>query len=103
MHLDQLIFWVYIYFMLTWSEVKRRVNIAKHGFDFVGADEIFAGYTITREDRDSRSELRLQTLGLWNGVVVFVVHAPRDDADRIISIRKAERHEARIYWENVPH
>lgn len=89
--------------MLTYDEAKRKANIAKHGFDFVGAEAIFAGLTITREDRSQdHSELRLQTLGLWNGVVVFVVHTPRGDDDHIISIRKAENHEASIYWQNFP-
>jgi uncharacterized DUF497 family protein len=89
--------------MILYNEAKREANIAKHGFDFVGAEAIFAGFTITREDKSQDyGELRLQTLGLWNGVVVFVVHTPRDDADHLISIRKAEKHEARIYWQSIP-
>ena len=59
--------------------------------------------TATRNDgRDAYGELRLQTLGLWHGVVVFVVHTPRGDADHVISIRKAEKHEELIYWKNYP-
>ena len=89
--------------MVTYDEVKREANIIKHGFDFVGAEAIFAGFTITREDQSQDySELRLQTLGLWNGVVVFLVHTPRDDNDHVISIRKADKHETRIYWQNFP-
>lgn len=89
--------------MVTYDEVKREANITKHGFDFVGAEAIFAGFTITREDQSQDySELRLQTLGLWNGVVVFLVHTPRDDNDHVISIRKADKHETRIYWQNFP-
>ena len=89
--------------MVTYDESKRQSNLAKHGFDFVGAEVIFAGFTITREDKSQDyGELRLQTLGLWNDSVVFVVHTPRGDADHVISIRKAETHEARIYWQNFP-
>ena len=89
--------------MVTYDEVKREANITKHGFDFVGAEAIFAGFTITREDQSQDySELRLQTLGLWNGVVVFLVHTPRDDNDHVISIRKADKYETRIYWQNFP-
>ncbi|MBS0457430.1 MAG: BrnT family toxin [Proteobacteria bacterium] len=89
--------------MVTYDETKRAANLLKHGFDFVGADAIFAGFTISREDTsEAYGELRLQTLGLWNGVVVFVVHTPRGDADHVISIRKAEKHEERIYWKNYP-
>jgi uncharacterized protein len=87
--------------MVTYDEAKRLDNIDKHGFDFVGAETIFAGFTITREDQRQRyGEQRFQTLGLWNDVVVFVVHTPRSTGDHIISIRKAESHEARIYWQN---
>ena len=64
---------------------------------------IFTGFTISREDTTGNyGEVRLQTLGLWSGVVVFVVHTPRGDIDHVISIRKAEKHEARIYWQNFP-
>jgi len=89
--------------MITYDEIKRQANIKKHGFDFVGSDVIFAGFTITREDaRDAYGELRLQTLGLWGGVVVFVVHTVRGESDHVISIRKAEKHEERSYWKNYP-
>jgi uncharacterized protein len=89
--------------MVTYDESKREANIEKHGFDFVGSDAVFAGFTITREDqRDAYGECRMQTLGLWNGVVVFVVHTPRGEDDQVISIRKADRHEERIYWAHYP-
>ena len=88
---------------MTYDEVKRHANIEKHGFDFVGCEAVFAGFTITREDaRDAYGELRLQTLGMWQGVVVFVVHTARGEADHVISIRKAQKHEERIYWKNYP-
>lgn len=83
--------------------MQRQANIVKHGLDFVGCEAVFEGFTITREDaRDAYGELRLQTLGLWHGMVVFVVHTVRGDCDHIISIRKAEKHEQRIYWNNYP-
>jgi hypothetical protein len=89
--------------MVTYDEVKREANIKNHGFDFVGSEAVFTGFTITRKDeRDTYGELRLQTLGLWHGIVVFVVHTPRGDVDHVISIRKAEKHEERIYWKNYP-
>jgi uncharacterized DUF497 family protein len=89
--------------MISYDETKREANIRDHGFDFVGSGVVFAGFTITREDgRDAYGELRLQTLGLCSGIVVFVVHTPRGDADHVISIRKAEKHEERIYWKNTP-
>jgi hypothetical protein len=96
-------FCIYNLPMVTYDEVKRQANIKNHGLDFLGSEAVFEGFTITREDaRDAYGELRLQTLGLWNGIVVFVVHTARGNADHVISIRKAEKHEERIYWKNFP-
>ena len=87
--------------MVIFHEDKRQLNIKNHGIDFVGCEAVFAGLTITREDnRNIYSEIRLQTLGLFNGVVVFIVHTPRDNNDHIISIRKAEKHEEKLYWKH---
>jgi uncharacterized DUF497 family protein len=90
--------------MITYDESKRLLNLKNHYLDFVGCEGVFWGFTLTREDgRDAYGELRLQTLGLWNGVVVFVVHTPRGEDDHIISIRKADKHEERSYWRYAPH
>lgn len=79
--------------MITYDETKRLANLQNHQIDFVGCEAIFDGFTLTREDRRTAyGELRFQTLGVWNGVVVFIVHTPRGDDDHIISIRKAEKH-----------
>jgi len=84
--------------MITYDESKRLENINKHHIDFVGCEVVFDSFTLTREDRrETYGEVRFQTLGVWNGVVVFIVHTPRGDDDHIISIRKADKHEQRIY------
>lgn len=85
--------------MVTWDDDKRESNLLKHGFDFAGCEVALRGFTVTREDRRaSYGERRFQTLALWRGVVVFIVHTPRQGDDHIISIRKADRNEQRIYW-----
>lgn len=85
--------------MFTYDKAKRLRNLEVHGFDFIGVGVVFDGNTVTREDRRAAyGELRLQTLGLWRDVVVFVVHTLRGDDDHIISIRRADRHEQRTYW-----
>lgn len=88
--------------MIIYDEHKRLANLEKHHIDFVGCEIIFEGETLTREDtRFDYGEVRFQTLGLWNGVVVFVVHTPRGNNDHIISIRKAQKHEERSYWQFI--
>ncbi len=53
---------------------------------FLRSEAVFEGFTITREDaRDAYGELRLQTVGLLDGTVVFVVHTARGNADHVIS------------------
>lgn len=89
--------------MISYDETKRLANLEKHGFDFIGCEEMFSGFMLTSEDTTQLyDEVRLRSLGLWNGVVVFVVHTPREDSDHVISIRKAERHEERNYWKAYP-
>ena len=57
-------------------------------------------FTVTREDiREDYGEKRLVTFGILNGEIVVLVHTERDDDMHIISLRKAEKHEARYYFE----
>lgn len=85
--------------MATWDETKRRRNIKDHGLDFVDCDAIWHNFTITREDiRDAYGEKRLVTFGLLEGDAVVMVHTERRVGPHIISLRKAEKHEARYYF-----
>lgn len=88
--------------MITWDESKRKLNLQKHGIDFCDADAVFDGPTITVEDkRLSYGEQRLVTLGILNGIVVSMTYTERKDQLRIISIRKALKHEARYYLSQI--
>lgn len=40
-------------------------------------------------------------IGLLDSLVVLVVHVESDEEIRIISMRKAEHHEADLYFHNV--
>ena len=86
--------------MPTWDESKRRRNIKLHGLDFEGADAIWDNFTVTREDiREDYGEKRLVTFGLLKGEAVVLVHTDRNDDMHIISLRRAEKYEARYYFE----
>jgi hypothetical protein len=83
-----------------WDEAKRLSNIQKHGIDFLGIDKVFAGQTITiLDDRTDYGEPRFVTLGLLQGRVVVIAHTETDDVIRIISVRKATKHEESSYFE----
>ena len=60
--------------MNTWDEVKRRRNLKDHSIDFADLDEFFGGDLLTREDtREAYGEPRYQSIGVFNGVALFVV------------------------------
>ena len=68
--------------------------------DLAGADAIWGNFTVTREDiRAHYGEKRMLTFGILNGEVVVLVHTDRDDDMDVISLRKAEKYEARYYFE----
>jgi uncharacterized DUF497 family protein len=85
-----------------WDEAKNRSNFAKHGLDFEDAEQVFSGPCVTFEDdRFDYGEERLITLGLLADRLVVIAHAPRGDSTRIISMRKANRREKKIYQERL--
>lgn len=88
--------------MFTWDETKRKANLAKHRIDFRDAASIFDGPLVTVDDtREDYGELRFVALGLLQGIVVSLVYAERGDQVRIISIRKALKHETRFFLSQI--
>jgi hypothetical protein len=87
--------------MITWDEPKRRTNPQKHKIDLADLEPVFDYPMVTVEDsRETYGELRLQSLGMWMGRVVFLVWTPRgDDTAHLISCRYAERQEADDYFQ----
>ncbi len=83
--------------MNIWDKNKQSRNLEEHGIDFADLEGFFDGDLLTREDaRDSYAEPRYQSIGVFNGVALFVVWTPRGqegDTPHIISARKAENHE----------
>ena len=83
-----------------WDETKAAANLRKHGVPFEEAASVFSdplAYTFGDPDH-SVGEQRLLTFGFSQlGRLLAVVHAERGRAIRIISARKATRHERGIY------
>jgi len=81
-----------------WDEEKNRSNHEKHGVRFEDAPAVFAGPCVTFEDnRVDYGEERFITLGRLDGRTVVIAHTLRGAANRIISMRKANRREKEIY------
>ena len=83
-----------------WDETKAVSNLRKHGVPFEEAASVFSdplAYTFGDPDH-SVGEQRLLTFAFSkSGRLLAVVHAERGRAIRIISARKATRHERGIY------
>jgi len=72
------------------------------GLDFVDAPRVFDGPTYTYEDdRFDYSEQRFVTLGILDEFVVSIVHTESSRVIRIISLRKATKHEQAIFFKNI--
>jgi len=85
-----------------WNEAKRRTNLRKHGLDFPDAPPVFEGATVTvLDDRRAYGEERFITLGLLQTTVVVISHTENVDVIRVISMRKATRHEEESYFEEI--
>jgi uncharacterized DUF497 family protein len=86
----------------AWSESKRQSNLLDHGLDFVDASRVFEGLTYTFEDaRFNYGEERFVTLGLLDGMVVSIVHTETLRSIRVISVRKATKHEQAIFFNSI--
>lgn len=84
---------------LEWDEEKRQKNLEKHGLDFIDVEEVLESDTVTIEDnRFSYGEERWITLGTLQGLVVLVVYTEQDETIRVISFRRASKHEQKIYY-----
>ena len=83
-----------------WDEAKAASNLVKHGVSFEEAATVFGDpLALTFDDPDhSADEPRLLTFGVSNRRrVLLVVNMERGRMLRIISARKATKHERSIY------
>jgi uncharacterized protein len=83
-----------------WDEGKARANLAKHGVSFEAARLVFDDlFAIERVDSGSEPiEVRYVITAMANGVLLTVVYTERGDRIRIISARKATKHEQEEYY-----
>lgn len=78
---------------------KDAANIKKHGVSLSEGDGVLSDpLALTIEDDRSEGEQRFVTIGMnIFGSLIVVVHTPRRDGPRIISVRKADPRERRSY------
>ncbi|CDX46803.1 conserved hypothetical protein [Mesorhizobium plurifarium] len=74
-----------------WDDDKAKSNLAKHGVAFADARRLFDDRSMDYEEE------RFIGIGIVNGLVLTVVYTERGDRIRLISARKATRHEQKAY------
>ena len=75
---------------------------AEHGIDLAECEAVFDHPIYSVEDtRGNYGEMRHQTLGVLHGQVVMLIWMERADGPRLISCRKATRHETRKYLKEI--
>ena len=84
-----------------WDEEKNTENIRKHGLDFADAWQIFDAPMLTALDtKENYGEDRFIGIGFLKNVIVVIVYTePEEETTRIISLRKALKHEREQFEE----
>lgn len=86
-----------------WDEQKNEVNIRKHGIDFNDVPDIFNGPMITNvDDRVDYGEDRFIGIGFLKNIIAIVAFVEMEgDIIRIISARKANKNESKIFEKEI--
>ncbi|MCB2264469.1 MAG: BrnT family toxin [Candidatus Thiosymbion ectosymbiont of Robbea hypermnestra] len=85
--------------LFVWDAAKAEVNLAKHGVRFEEAASVFADPLFVLLNASRRNEVREAVIGFDStGRLLYVVHIEIEaTCIRIISARRAELNEERIY------
>lgn len=84
--------------LVTYDPDKRAATLKHRNLDFEDAPKLFAGTHFQMEDdREDYGETRWITVGRLNRAMVVVVWTQRDEARRIISMRKCNAREQERY------
>lgn len=90
-----------MYPSFDWDDKKAKANASKHGITFTSAIEVFKDLWVIEEPDDrAYNEHRHFAIGVANKQTLYVVFTPRGDSIRLISARRATRHELTRYWKN---
>jgi uncharacterized DUF497 family protein len=90
--------------IFEWDDDKATLNWRKHGVAFPQAVSAFRDPFALEwiDDREDYDEERLNLLGRCEDVLLHLTYTERGERIRLISARRAERHEQDYYYrENV--
>ena len=83
-----------------WDPVKAAANWRAHRVAFEEAVKVFGDlFSVDMiDDRETYGEERFNILGMCDGLLLYVSYTERGETIRIISARRAERHEQDHYF-----
>ena len=86
--------------LFEWNPEKAAANLRNHGVDFQEAVLTFRdALRVERiDDRQNYGEERFSLLGMCGGTILHVTYTERGGFIRIISARRAEKHERDYYY-----
>jgi uncharacterized DUF497 family protein len=84
-----------------WDEAKRQRVLQDRGLDFERAKEIWQGTVLEVPSRKGTHERRFLAIGEVDGRVITVVYTWRGERRRLITARRARRHEAEDYQTKI--
>jgi uncharacterized DUF497 family protein len=87
-------------FEFEWDNDKAAINWREHGVEFRHAIRAFRDpFAVERIDaREDYGEERINLVGMCDGVLIHVTYTERGERLRLISARRAERHEQDDYY-----
>lgn len=84
--------------LIEFDPAKDAANQDKHGLSLAMASELdWDAALVWVDDRHEYGEVRMVALAPDTGILYYVAFVNRDDARRIISLRKANRLEVKHY------
>lgn len=88
--------------MITFDPAKDQTNRDKHGISLAEADFLDWAAALTwQDDRKDYGEIRMVALAPMADRLYCCVYVEREEAKRIISLRKANQREFDHYAENI--
>jgi len=93
-----------MHYRFEWDFEKAKLNVVKHGISFENASLAFYDPMALRlpdvrhSTQDEEREILIGQVAVGVLVIVYTVRQP-DDGVRIISARRANRKERRLYYE----
>ena len=82
-----------------WDATKAALNERKHGISFEFAARIFSDPMRIEHTDPNEEEERWATIGLVDGIEIFLAYALREETIRLITARRATQYEREEYWD----